>query len=140
MPLTLQEISDRIEIDDLLIRYSTAIDTSDWDLLDQVSFGGSKGSLAETKEFLAKAMPNFLSFQHMISNSAVELDGDTATAKTICHNPMVMDVGGGKTHVFYCGLWYCDELVRTSDGWRIRQRVEEKSYVYNQPEGFEVPA
>ena len=148
MPLSLQEISDRIEIHDLLVRYSHAIDTRDFDALDQVftpdafidysSMGGAKGSLPEIKEFLRKAMAQFSGFQHMIANSAIELRGDTATGRTICHNPMVMTRPDGQTHVFYCGLWYVDKLVRTARGWRIRERVEEKSYFHNLPTDFEV--
>ena len=34
--LSLQEISDRLEIQDLLTRYSFAIDQRDWDALDSV--------------------------------------------------------------------------------------------------------
>ena len=30
--MTLQDIADRIEIDDLLTRYATALDAKDWDL------------------------------------------------------------------------------------------------------------
>ena len=148
MPLSLQEISDRIEIHDLLVRYSHAIDTRDFDLLDRVftpdafidysSMGGAKGSLPEIKEFLRKAMAQFSGFQHMIANSMIELRGDTATGRTICHNPMVMTRPDGQTHVFYCGLWYLDRLVRTPEGWRIRERVEEKSYFHNLPTDFEV--
>ena len=37
MTLSLQQISDRIEINDLLIRYTRAIDQKDWELLDTVS-------------------------------------------------------------------------------------------------------
>ena len=149
MTMTLQEISDRIEIQDLLVRYSHCIDTRDWDGLDDVftpgafidytALGGSKGTLAETKEFLAKAMVMFKSFQHMIANLMVDLDGDRATARTICHNPMVLD-REGREHVFICGLWYVDELVRTAEGWRISQRVEERCYVENMPEDFRPPA
>ena len=32
----LQELSDRLEINDLLIRYTYAIDDGDWELLDRV--------------------------------------------------------------------------------------------------------
>jgi len=148
MTMTLQEISDRIEIQDLLVRYSHCIDTRDWDGLDEVftpdafidytALGGTKGTLPETKEFLGKAMVLFKSFQHMIANLKVELDGDRATARTICHNPMVMD-REGREHVFICGLWYVDELVRTPAGWRIAQRVEERCYVDNMPEDFRPP-
>jgi len=148
MPLSLQEISDRIEIHDLLVRYSHAIDTRDFDGLDSVftpdafidysSMGGAKGSLPEIKEFLRKAMAQFSGFQHMIANSMIELRGDTATGRTMCHNPMVLTRPDGRTHVFYCGLWYVDRLVRTPAGWRIRERVEEKCYFHNVPSDFAV--
>jgi hypothetical protein len=150
MPLSLQEISDRIEIHDLLVRYSHAIDTRNFDALDEVftpdafidysSMGGAKGRLPEIKEFLRKAMAQFSGFQHMIANSMIELRGDTATGRTICHNPMVMTRPDGSTHVFYCGLWYVDALVRTPRGWRIRERVEEKCYFHNVPNDFAVQA
>ncbi len=144
--LTLQEISDRLEINDLLIGYSHAVDTQDWDawekvftedaIIDYTEMGGPRGDVKSTREFLASTMPMFPSYQHMIGNTVLELDGDTATARSICHNPMVIDMGEGKTHVFYCGLWYRDKLVRTADGWRIADRYEERSYFHNQPEGM----
>ncbi|MGR7003390.1 nuclear transport factor 2 family protein [Yinghuangia aomiensis] len=34
--LSLQEISDRLEIQDLMVRYSHAVDTQQWDVLDTV--------------------------------------------------------------------------------------------------------
>ena len=85
MAMTLQEISDRMEIQDVLVRYSHCIDTRNWDGLDEVftpdafidytALGGSKGTLKETQEFLGRSMKLFKSFQHMISNLVVELDG-----------------------------------------------------------------
>ena len=150
MPLSLQEISDRIEIHDLLVRYSHAIDTRDFDALDQVftpdafidysAMGGAKGSLPEIKAFLREAMGRFAGFQHLIANSMVELRGDRATGRTMCHNPMVLARPDGATHTFYCGLWYLDELVRTAEGWRIQRRVEEKCYFHNVPSDFAVQA
>jgi len=149
LPLTIQEISDRIEINDLLIRYCTAVDRRDWDafddiftqdcLIDYTAMGGSRGGLSETKAFLAKVMPSFVAHQHLIANSQIELMGDTATGRTMCHNPMVNATKDGGTHVWFCGLWYCDKFVRTKEGWRISERVEEKSYVHNLPEGFASP-
>jgi len=143
--LTLQEISDRLEIEDLLVDYCHAIDFRDWEALDAIftpdaiidytELGGSRGNLAETKAFLAQAMPMFESFQHMISTSKITFDGDTASGRTILHNPMVLPAKseGDKPHVFFCGLWYRDTFVRTSDGWRISSRHEEKSYTFNAP-------
>ena len=149
MSFSLQELSDRLEIQDLQTAYSTAIDTRDWDALDHVFtpdayidytvFGGSAGTLAETKAFLAKAMPMFAGFQHMVATSHVKLSGNRASAKTICHNPMVLARPGGETHVFVCGLWYHDEYLRTLDGWRITRRVEEKCFTDNMPLEFTNP-
>ena len=34
-----------------------------------------------------------------------------------------------KPDLMVCGLWYVDKLVRTPDGWRIKERVEEKVYM-----------
>jgi hypothetical protein len=30
--------------------------------------------------------------------------------------------------VLFCGLWYEDEFVRTTDGWRMSRRVETKCF------------
>jgi hypothetical protein len=148
--MTLQEISDRLEIQDLMVAYSHAVDTRDWDAFDDVftadatidytEMGGSRGTLTETKDFLRNVMPHFSSFQHMVATSKVTLNGDTADGRTICYNPMVMDAGNGDPHVFFCGLWYRDHFVRTPAGWRIKERYEEKSYTYNMPKDFTVPA
>jgi len=137
--LSLQEISDRIEIDDLLIRYTVAIDQKDWELLDTVytpdakvdytESGGIKGEYPEVRAWLAKALAPFTMTQHLISNSVVNLDGDTATARTMVFNPMGTDDGKGGLNLFYVGAWYVDELVRTADGWRIAERYEEKAFM-----------
>jgi 3-phenylpropionate/cinnamic acid dioxygenase small subunit len=141
--LTLQQVSDRLEIQDLLIDYSHAIDTQDWDALDDVftadafidytAMGGSKGNLEETKAFLRGTMPRFAGYQHMVATSKVTIEGDTGNGRTICHNPMVLGRPDGESHVFFCGLWYRDRFVRTPAGWRIKERVEERSYIWNLP-------
>lgn len=143
MTLSPQELSDRLEIQDLLVDYSHAIDSRDWDALDRIftadafidysAFGGSSGDLATTKQFLATALVNFPSFQHMVATSKVTVDGDTAVGRTICHNPMVLSEGEKGTQLMFCGLWYVDRFVRTPDGWRIAERVEEKSYMHVLP-------
>jgi 3-phenylpropionate/cinnamic acid dioxygenase small subunit len=143
--MSLQEISDRLEIQELLIRYSHCVDTHDWDgweqvftddaVIDYTEMGGPRGSVKETRAFLESTMPMFSSTQHMLGNTVLELDGDEARARTICHNPMVLD-REGKPHIFVCGLWYRDVLVRTSDGWRIKDRYEERSFIDNLPPGL----
>jgi hypothetical protein len=143
--LSLQEISDRLEIQDLLARYSHAIDRRDWNALDDVftpdalidytAMGGATGTLAEIKLYLAQALARFTGFQHLVATTELKLRGDTADARTICHNPMILEIDGADWP-FFCGLWYVDKLVRTKAGWRIRERIEEKSYFYNVPPSF----
>ena len=149
MTMTIQEISDRMEIQDLLVAYSTAVDTQDWKafaalftpdaLIDYSAMGGSRGGVEETVAFLEKSLPNFSSTQPLVANSAIALQGDRAVGRTMCHNPMVMKRDSGEEHVFFCGLWYRDEFVRTPEGWRFQRREEEKSYFHNLPEDFEFP-
>ena len=143
---TLEELSDRLEIQDLQVAYSHAIDFRRWDELDDVFtedafidytvFGGPSGTYSEIKKYLAETMPMFSSYYHMVATSKVVLDGDTATGVTVCHNPMVLPLPDGGEHVFICGLWYRDDYVRTPDGWRIARRVEEKTYVKDLPPGL----
>jgi ketosteroid isomerase-like protein len=144
MTLSPQEMSDRLEIQDLLADYSHAIDSRDWDALDDVftpdatvdyrAFGGSCGDLATTKQFLAAALSGFSHFQHMVSTSKVTVDGDRAVGRTICHNPMVLQEDDrGATRMMFCGLWYLDRFVRSPEGWRIAERVEEKAYMHVTP-------
>lgn len=143
--MSLQEISDRLEIQDLLVRYCHAVDTRQWDALDDVftpdafidytAMGGVCGGLEEIKEFLASVMAGFPAFQHLIANSALIVECDTATGRTMCHNPVVLpgESGAGSGGVLYCGLWYRDTFVRVDGAWRIKERVEEKSYMYAAP-------
>ena len=140
MVMSIQEISDRIEINDLLVNYSTAIDRCDFDALDDVftkdalidytTYGGIKGSLEEAKAFLKETLPLFSATQHMISNSSSKIEGDIATGRTMCHNPMLSKNKDGSDNLTFLGLWYVDKFVRTEKGWRIKERKEEASYSY----------
>lgn len=138
MTLSLQEISDRLEIQDLAVAYSHAIDFHDWDALDDVftpdafidytSSGGVAGTLPEIKKFLAEVLPTFPGYQHMVATHKVAIDGDRAEGRSICHNPMILNTPDGKRTV-YVGAWYVDKYVRTPEGWRITERIEDTCYL-----------
>jgi hypothetical protein len=144
--LSIQEISDRLELEELLVRYSHAIDARDWDafsavftpdaVVDYRAFGGPRGGVPEIRDYLRRALTHVLSSQHIVSNSLFTIRGDRASGRTICQCPMLLDIGEGKTQVIFQGLWYEDKFARAEQGWRIQERVEEKSYAYNVPPGF----
>ncbi|HND14038.1 MAG TPA: nuclear transport factor 2 family protein [Pseudomonadales bacterium] len=146
MTMDIREISDRLEINNLLIDYCSAVDAKDFDQFDHLftadalivytALGGARGSVAEIKDYLKRVMPYFPATQHMIANSRVWVDGDTAHARTMCHNPMEIPLPAGGTQIAFYGLWYVDRLVRTAQGWRIAERVEERGYAYNVPAHF----
>ena len=149
--LSLEEISDRIQINDLLTRYTVAIDTKNWSLLDtcftsdaQVDYtssGGIKGAYPEVRKWLEKALAAFSMTQHFISNSSVELDGDKATARTYLINPMGFPKQDGNLHIFTVGAYYNDKLVCTDEGWRIAERFEEQAFLDGTlPEALKIPS
>lgn len=148
--LSLQQISDRLEIQDLFARYSFAIDDRNWGELDEIftadaridysETGGAAGTLAEIKRWLPLALERFPVFQHLVATTRLDIDGDQATSRTILFNPMVHEDGAGVRSTFFIGLWYRDRLVRTAKGWRIHERYEEMAWVKDAPPMEDVPA
>ncbi len=142
-PMDIQEISDRLEIEQLLARYPVAIDGKDWDLLDRVftpdahldysSTGGPDGvgDYPAIKRWLQDNLAMFSMTQHLLGKSLVDLDGDTANCRTIFHNPMGypvnaegnLDTEGSELNMFVVGGWYDDTCTRTPDGWRIARKI-----------------
>jgi SnoaL-like protein len=129
------QLSDLAEIRDVLVRYGWAIDTKDWALLDTcftadatVDYssnpGGKAGPYAQIRTWLEKMMSAFPVTQHLMSNIDITLDGDRATARTMVTNPQGAATRDGPLHFFFVGGRYDDELVRTPDGWKIKNRVE----------------
>lgn len=140
--LSLAEISDRLEIQQLLIDYSTAIDRRRFDDLDAVftpdayidyrAMGGIDGHYPQVKAWLAEVLPNFANYAHMLGLPSIRVTGDSATARTFCFNPMVFASDNSDTSekpaTMLLGLWYDDEFVRTPYGWRMSRRVEVKCF------------
>lgn len=134
--MDLQEISDRLEIQDLLARYTYAVDAQDWEVLDRTftpdaaidfsATGGIAGSFGEARAWLAETLPGpFASTMHMLGLPVIDLDGDRATVTAYLDNPMRMRDGRGGERIVELGVVYRDELVRTPDGWRISALVQE---------------
>jgi hypothetical protein len=148
--LNLQEISDRLEIQQLITDYANAIDSRNFDALDRVftsdayidyrALGGVDGRYPAIKTWLAQVLPNFPRYTHLVGNIGIELDGDSAHARTACINPMEVPSPGGGSQIMWLALWYVDRFVRTRDGWRMSERVEEAGLQYNVPEHIRTSA
>ncbi len=136
--MDLQEISDRLEIQDVLTRYTRAVDEGDWDRLDTVftpdaeidytESGGIAGTYPEAKKWLAETLPAFFSATlHTVGQVSVEYGATPDEAQVIAYfdNPMLMKSGDGEPKVVEVGGKYHHTMVRTPDGWRSRRLHEE---------------
>jgi hypothetical protein len=131
----LAEISDRLEIEALLTRYTRAIDSGQWDRLDEVftpdaqidytATGGIAASYPEVKGWLAEMLPIFPRRLHTLGQVDSDVAGDTATVAAYFHNPMILPARDGTEQVVEFGGIYHHDLVRTPDGWRSCRLVEE---------------
>jgi SnoaL-like domain len=142
--LSLQELSDRVELEQLSSTYANAIDAGNWDGLDAVftpdayidyrALGGIDGHFPAIKKWLSEVLPKFPGYCHLVGNIAVTVTGDTATGRTLCINPMNTPLPAGGSQVMWLGLWYNDKYARTPKGWRFTERVEQPCFAHNVPE------
>tara|TARA_B100000767_G_scaffold142872_1_gene134958 strand:- start:399 stop:842 length:444 start_codon:yes stop_codon:yes gene_type:complete len=144
MAYTLEQISAKLEIQDLLYRYAELIDAKAFDQLNEVftddayidytALGGEKGNLTETIDFLTRALTDaFPTHQHLNANLQINLTTDTniteASGRIMCFNPMETAMEGESNKLMMCGLWYLDDYVNIDGIWKIQRRIEEKSWV-----------
>lgn len=117
------------EIQEVLVRYATGIDRRDWDLFrtcftdDVVAAYDGVGEwhgVDEITAYMSAVHADLGHTLHRLSNMAVTVEGDTATART--YVDAVIMAADGASGVNPVGF-YDDELVRSSDGWRIRRRT-----------------
>jgi 3-phenylpropionate/cinnamic acid dioxygenase small subunit len=122
------EREDRQDISDLLVRYATGIDRRDWPLfrtvftddceLDYGEIGTWHGVDAVT-DFMDTTHAMAGHTLHRLTNQTITLDGDNASART--YIDAVIMFGDNQSGVNAWGF-YDDEIVRTTDGWRIARR------------------
>ena len=135
MTLTLEEISDRLEINDLYARYVHAVDDREFETLDRIflpetvfdwtASGGERTQWQEAKhgEFLTgKLFPYVF---HVCTNLRMDFHGDGlgATVKSKTIHPTGLKGPDGEAMLFQVQGCYTDRLVKTADGWRITERI-----------------
>lgn len=151
--LSLQQISDRLLIQDLLVEEAAAIDERDWDRWEavytedaRIDWSGNRGAQGDPKQVRAWAEPvlspaNFPypQYQHYCTNFQIRVGGDLATSRHLQIIPISVPSPGGGRQIAFSGIWFDDELVRTATGWRICKRREQLAWSHNFPASFEVP-
>jgi hypothetical protein len=136
----LATVMDRLTVDALVTDYAVAVDDGDWEAYrglftsdgraDYRSAGGIEGDAHHVAAWLAESLRLFSMRQHLIVNRRVRfgtLDqdtGDTAVVQADYINPMrLADDAPSTAPDFVCGGRYAFALLRTDDGWRLREVV-----------------
>lgn len=142
----LATVMDRLAVDALVTDYAVAVDDGDWEAYrglftsdgraDYRSAGGVEGDARKVAAWLAESLRLFSMRQHLIVNRRVRfgtLDqdtGDTARVQADYINPMrLADDGTASTAPdFVCGGRYAFTVLRTDDGWRLREVVVQEKW------------
>jgi ketosteroid isomerase-like protein len=126
-----RRLADRQEIADLCVRYTTALDTRDWALLEScfapepafVHPGGRLEGFPAILQRTRTALDPLTATQHLLGNLVAEVDGDTA--RSVCYfqaQHVRAGTAGGETYII-AGR-YTDTLARTASGWKITERIQ----------------
>jgi hypothetical protein len=142
----LATLRDRLAVDELITDYAVAVDDGDWAAYrslfapggraDYRSAGGIEGDAGQVAAWLAESMRVFSMRQHLIVNRRVRFgileqdDGDTARVQAEYINPMRFAEHGDGCAApdFVCGGRYAFGLLRTYDGWRLREVVVQEKW------------
>lgn len=142
----LAAVMDRLAVDGVITEYAVAVDDGDWEAYrrlftsdgraDYRSAGGIEGDVGQISGWLAESMRLFPMRQHLIVNRRIRFGlleqdtGDTARVQADYVNPMRFagDDGGSTAPDFVCGGRYAFGLLRTYDGWRLRDVVVQEKW------------
>jgi ketosteroid isomerase-like protein len=148
----LQELEDRAEITDIVSRYGNGVRLHDAEIVascfaDDAVLDHGAGQVIEGHEALlayfadtstSAASKSVMTFDERIgstpvmSNVLIDLDGDSAHCESMC---LAIHVGtkDGAGKVIVRGTRNIDDLVRTSQGWKIKHRTHPGVWVFEVP-------
>jgi uncharacterized protein (TIGR02246 family) len=124
-------MDDRTQINDLFVRYTTALDAGDVETIvgcftedgtlesPAVGIYAGRQGIREFAERFARFRENGSQLRHFISNLAVQLDGDAARATCYLLNVITR---GGKTELMPPGRYDC-RLAKVAGQWLFRHRL-----------------
>lgn len=141
--MDLQEIGDRLEIADVITRYTRAVDTKRFDdlhldvftsdaVLDYSAVDGPVGTPAEVVPWIEQGLRGFVRHQHVIGQLSFRFNEpgaagrpDRAQVTAYFTNPMVALRPDGSEMLVEVGGYYHHTMTRTADGWRSCALVDE---------------
>ena len=124
-------MDDRTRINDLFVRYTTALDAGDVATIvgcftedgalesPAVGIYAGRQGIREFAERFAMFRANGSQLRHFISNLAVQVDGDTARATCYLLNVITK---GGKTELMPPGRYDC-QLAKVNGDWLFKHRL-----------------
>jgi SnoaL-like domain len=136
MTYSLEEIGDRLAINDTIIRYVHALDDHEIDVLDTVflpecqidfsSIGGPTGTWTELKPTLYANLQHTcthdMHFFGMSRITFLDAERSQARVKSKVINPIAAMHNGREVYFQLHGS-YGDLFVKLPEGWRIRERT-----------------
>ena len=122
------EYAHKLAIQELQVRYSIAIDSGDYNILDDIFTPDAVGiygrpyiGIEEIKKAMFDGCDYLTSVQHLNGNHWASIHGVNATAGCYLHVIQhLVDTPGGDLHEM--GGVYDDQLIFTDNGWRITER------------------
>jgi 3-phenylpropionate/cinnamic acid dioxygenase small subunit len=122
--------ADKLAIGEVLVRYATGIDRRDWPRFRtcwtddvETDYAGLRiDGVDALTDYMTAAHRDMGETRHQLSNFAIDVDGDTATARSYVHAVLMVRPGDPEAYIDVIGS-YDDDLVRAAEGWRIRRRA-----------------
>ena len=146
----LQELLDRRDIEDVVLRYCRGIDRRDRDLVracyhpDAIDDHGSfRGTVGEFIEWVFRLLGRYSQTMHFVGNVLVDLEGDVAAAETYGIAFHRSDEDKPQLNLM-TGFRYLDRFEKRAGTWRIAtrtavtewSRIDDKPGRWETPEGF----
>jgi hypothetical protein len=141
----LRAIADRVEIEALRGEFTDAVMMRDYDRLASLftpdgsvripHIGAGAGSREEIRAGIERLQGQWAFFVQATHPGTIEIDGDHASGRAYIAEVMHGPRGSHQNHAVYH-----DRYMRTTDGWRFRERVYELTYVDTSPLGGSAPA
>ncbi len=130
---TVQLLSDKAALSDILNDYAAGVDLRDWPLFRscftddlEADFAGVlPGNVCHGADkwvaAAVKLIEPLTATQHIITNHSHDIEGDTAKSRAYLQAQHMHRDADGKERHYLIGGYYTYDMVRTDEGWKIKK-------------------